>query len=66
MLSEQPTDGDDSTHDRAGLQEHRTVNVSAERAGLAVQRGNFGAQRLRRHVFTMLGCLADGIRQHSP
>ena len=29
-----------------------------------VQRGDFGAQRLRRHVITMLGCLADGIRQH--
>ena len=62
--AERPEDGDDSPHERAGLQEHRTVNVGAERLDRTVQRGHCGAQRLRRHVLTMLGCLADGIRRH--
>ena len=37
VSAEQPEDGDDSPHDRAGLQEHRTVDVGAEWVGFYVR-----------------------------
>ena len=46
-----------SAHDGAHLHEHGPVEPG-------FQTGQFGAERLWRHVLTMLRCLADGIRQH--
>lgn len=49
-------DPDQSTHDGAGLNEHGPLKSG-------FQAGQFGAWRLRGHVLTMLGGLADGVRQ---
>ena len=48
-------DSDKSTHDGTRLNEHCPVESG-------FQAGQFGSKRLRSHVLTMLGCLADGVR----